>query len=579
MLRSALSLLIVALMFSSAQAAPDVKDACTATSAAAIVDALRKFGTAVPDIKVASRSRYIAIGRSADLLVYRPYEKAAGEGGEPKLNKLAYRIVVVDVDGEDKPLELLSKDAVNAEAATQGVLDKDFRKAESKGEKILLSFTPNPGAYDGYEGPPWRRTRLLIIGCGGPDASEPVAKAVLELPRSSMGWSRTIAILFCVLCYLFAATGTYYIHRRQRVDPANLDPQQPKTGTNYAGWWKHLDPVVLTAGSNGLGSATKLQVLFFSLLVFGVVSYIWLLTGHLTEMSNTVLLLMGISGIGATAAAGTELTKNRLDFENWSWLINRGWLPKGGVAEENIANWKDIVTTGGEFDATRFQMITFSLLVGGALLTAGSELMDLSSFDIPTTLLGILGLSQVVYVAGKLTAPPAISDLNNEILKLRKEESDLRVSLSKVNFGSFMHETIPMLDDPDVQAASVAYADYLAEWETAKTMFESSLGRLVPHWATDKRPPFDVPDIVRSTANELPDATRNTAYKQSLAASGGTAPYIWTLTKGMLPPNLTLSAQGTISGTPTRAGATKFTLKVTDANGVTNSREFVIGVH
>ena len=365
---------------------------------------------------------------------------------------------------------------MNSEAATQGEKGTDFRQGESKEQKTLLSFTPRMDKRDIYEWPPWRRTRLLVIGCGQ-DASAPVEKAVLDLPRSSIGWSRGIAILCCFLCYLFAATGTYYVHWRQRADPGALDP--PKTGTNYAGWWKHLNPVVLTAGSNGMGSATKLQVFFFSLLIFGVVLYIWLLSGHLTEMSSTVLLLMGISGIGATASAGAELTKNRLDFQNWSWLVNRGWLPKGGVAEVNMAKWKDIVTTGGELDATRFQMITFTLLVGGALLMAGSDLMDLSSFDIPTTLLGILGLSQVVYVGGKLTAPPAVSDLNEQIQKLR---GGVRLSAS-------LSRSTP--------ARSI---NGRSRWSTTRmsrrercilqlpgreprTMFEATLGKLVPQRA------------------------------------------------------------------------------------------------
>jgi hypothetical protein len=109
-------------------------------------------------------------------------------------------------------------------------------------------------------------------------------------------------------------------------------------------------------------------------------------------------------------------------------------------------------------------------------------------------------------------------------------------------------------------------------------MFEATLGRLVPNWAHEMRPPFEVPDVVKPTPNALTDAKPVTAYTQNLAASGGVAPYIWTLAKGILPPNLTISAQGQISGIPTAAGVNKFTLKVTDANGVSNSREFVIKV-
>ena len=73
-------------------------------------------------------------------------------------------------------------------------------------------------------------------------------------------------------------------------------------------------------------------------------------------------------------------------------------------------------------------------------------------------------------------------------------------------------------------------------------------------------------------------APRNTAYTQDLAASGGVGPYTWTLVKGRLPPNLSISAQGRISGTPTVAGATQFTLKVSDAANVSNSRTFGIKV-
>lgn len=575
MLRNTIGLLLVVGTLGAAQAEPAAKDVCTAPSAEAAFAAYQQFGSALPEFKVASRSRYIAADRLADVLLYRPYEKASASGSEG-IHKLAYRIIVVDKS--DKPVTLLPNIKMQAEAATQGKWGTDFSKEEPKVDKTLLSFTLPLVDSGDYQGPPWKGVRLHIIGC---DASMmPQAKAWLELPRSNIVWSRSLAILLCVFCYLFAATGTYYVHKRQRIDPHKRDPRQPNTGTNYANWWKHLNPVVLTAGSNGLGSATKLQILFFSLLIFGVVSYIWILSGHLTEMSSSVLLLMGISGIGATAAAGTEVAKNRIDFDNWSWLVNRGWLPKGGVAEENMAKWKDIVTTGGEFDATRFQMITFSLLVGGALLTAGSELMDLSSFEIPDTLLGILGLSQVVYVGGKLTAPPAISDLNKQIQKLRTAESDVSVSLSKVNISSLNHANVPMVNDPNVQSASVVYTDYLAQWDTSKTMFEATLGRLVPEWAqaNDRRPPFEVPDLVKPSPYSLPNGTRIQAYAQNLTASGGTAPYTWTLVKGGLPPGLIISAQGQISGIPTTAGNTIFTLQVTDANGVCNSRTFVIKV-
>jgi len=56
-------------------------------------------------------------------------------------------------------------------------------------------------------------------------------------------------------------------------------------------------------------------------------------------------------------------------------------------------------------------------------------------------------------------------------------------------------------------------------------------------------------------------------YSTTLAASGGTQPYAWTITLGTLPSGLNLnSSTGVISGTPTASGTSSFTVQVTDAN-------------
>lgn len=70
----------------------------------------------------------------------------------------------------------------------------------------------------------------------------------------------------------------------------------------------------------------------------------------------------------------------------------------------------------------------------------------------------------------------------------------------------------------------------------------------------------------------LPGATAGVAYSASLTASGGRAPYKWTLASGgPLPSGLTLSDTGTISGIPNATGTSAaFTLKYTDAAGVSS---------
>jgi Putative Ig domain len=72
------------------------------------------------------------------------------------------------------------------------------------------------------------------------------------------------------------------------------------------------------------------------------------------------------------------------------------------------------------------------------------------------------------------------------------------------------------------------------------------------------------------TTRSLPIAQRGTAYGAMLAASGGTWPYTWKITKGPLPTGLSLNAStGEISGTPSAAGTSNFTAEVTDSSAPT----------
>lgn len=72
---------------------------------------------------------------------------------------------------------------------------------------------------------------------------------------------------------------------------------------------------------------------------------------------------------------------------------------------------------------------------------------------------------------------------------------------------------------------------------------------------------------VTITTSSLPGASIGSAYSATLNATGGSPPYVWTLYLGVLPPGLTLSTSGVISGTPTTAGTYNFTILVTDHNG------------
>ena len=75
-----------------------------------------------------------------------------------------------------------------------------------------------------------------------------------------------------------------------------------------------------------------------------------------------------------------------------------------------------------------------------------------------------------------------------------------------------------------------------------------------------------------ATVCPLPSGTEGVAYSQTLTATGGTAPYSFTVLAGALPRPLTLSAAGVLSGVPFHAGVYPFTLQVAGNNGLVSQK-------
>jgi hypothetical protein len=67
------------------------------------------------------------------------------------------------------------------------------------------------------------------------------------------------------------------------------------------------------------------------------------------------------------------------------------------------------------------------------------------------------------------------------------------------------------------------------------------------------------------TSISLPSATIDVNYTADLGAAGGTAPYAWSLQEGNLPPGMSFSQAGVISGTPNATGTWMFSVQVTDS--------------
>jgi hypothetical protein len=86
------------------------------------------------------------------------------------------------------------------------------------------------------------------------------------------------------------------------------------------------------------------------------------------------------------------------------------------------------------------------------------------------------------------------------------------------------------------------------------------------------------PPLVIQTVS-LPETAAEKPYTQTLQATGGIAPYTWSLASGSLGAGLNLSASGVISGTPLNPGTVVFAVRVTDSAQQTATRTLAIKIN
>ena len=83
------------------------------------------------------------------------------------------------------------------------------------------------------------------------------------------------------------------------------------------------------------------------------------------------------------------------------------------------------------------------------------------------------------------------------------------------------------------------------------------------------------PAAIAISPSTLPNGSVLSPYNQTITATGGTPPHSFTAT-GSVPPGLSLSPAGQLSGTPTAAGIYLFTVNDTDAHNCSASRAYTL---
>ena len=110
---------------------------------------------------------------------------------------------------------------------------------------------------------------------------------------------------------------------------------------------------------------------------------------------------------------------------------------------------------------------------------------------------------------------------------------------------------------------------------------DSASGTATKQLSLTISPPGVVPVAITSLS-PLPAGTVGTVYSTTLVSSGGTPPLSWSVVSGALPVGLTLNpSTGQISGTPTTAGPSTFTIRVQDSGATQQSdqKQFSIRIN
>jgi hypothetical protein len=82
-----------------------------------------------------------------------------------------------------------------------------------------------------------------------------------------------------------------------------------------------------------------------------------------------------------------------------------------------------------------------------------------------------------------------------------------------------------------------------------------------------------------SISATLPGGTVGSSYSGSISASGGNAPYTFTVASGQLPQGVALgNSSGKVSGTPTASGGFNFSISVSDSQGLSKQQALQVSV-
>lgn len=198
-----------------------------------------------------------------------------------------------------------------------------------------------------------------------------------------------------------------------------------------------FSPMKIVAGSNRLASLSNFQMLLFTLAVLWL-SIHWLVKsgGMIVKPEGDIAILLGIAGSGTALGKATDNIRSMLSQENFFWLKEKKWIEKDlirGKYNGRKPRLRDMISTDGKWDISRFQALGFTLFIVVALLWQGISVEippNTFEFSVGQTYLTLIGASQALYVGGKFSQKDSIKQLDVKLDEVREKERAFRLAVS-----------------------------------------------------------------------------------------------------------------------------------------------------
>ena len=146
-------------------------------------------------------------------------------------------------------------------------------------------------------------------------------------------------------------------------------------------------------------SLARSQILFWTVLVLTSFVFIWASTGDINTVTDSVLILIGISSATALGARAIDSTNAAQNSANDKQDETKK-LKRLGHDTTTGSYWKDLLGGNSDDGIHRLQIVVWTLVLG--IIFICSVWSDLTMPDFNSTLLILMGISSGTYIGFKM---------------------------------------------------------------------------------------------------------------------------------------------------------------------------------